>query len=149
MGKSFKKYLSVNFTHNFMQSSFDSYKQKCESLIPYCLFEEKYRKTIYIRILLCQSNEPYVLMFTRKWEGFTREKYYFDIILRTRNISSKSESLTWKKYSLRNIRSLFNLINLKDKSSHVSSVVYEGKCNCGKNCICETGWNVATRWGRT
>ena len=48
-----------------MQSSFDSYKQKCESLIPYCLFEEKYRKTIYIRILLCQSNEPYVLMFTR------------------------------------------------------------------------------------
>ena len=77
-----------------MQSSFDSYKQKCESLFPYCLFEEKYRKTNYIRILLCQSNKPYVLMFTRKWESFTREKYYFDIILRTRNISSKSESLT-------------------------------------------------------
>ena len=39
-----------------------------------------------------------------------------------------------------------SLFNLKDKASHVSSVVYEGKCNCGKNYIDETGWNVTIRW---
>ena len=31
--------------------------------------------------------------------------------------------------------------------SHVSSVVYEGKCNCGENYIGETGRNVTIRWG--
>ena len=45
----------------------------------------------------------------------------------------------WKT---RNIRSLFSL---KDKTSHVSSVVYNGKCNCGENYICETGWNVTMK----
>ena len=35
---------------------------------------------------------------------------------------------------------------MKDKASHVSSVVYEGKCNCGKNYIGETGRNVTVRW---
>ena len=38
----------------------------------------------------------------------------------------------------RNIRSF----NLKDNASHVSSVMYEGKCNCGENYIGETGRNV-------
>ena len=33
-----------------------------------------------------------------------------------------------------------------DKTSHVSSVVYEGKCNCGENYIGETGRNVTIRW---
>ena len=35
---------------------------------------------------------------------------------------------------------------MKDKASHVSSVVYEGKCNCGENYIGETGRNVTVRW---
>ena len=29
-----KKYLSVNFPYNFIQSTFNSFQQKCESLIP-------------------------------------------------------------------------------------------------------------------
>ena len=62
----------------------------------------------------------------RKLESFTKEKHSFVII--------------WKA---RNIRSLFNL---KDKVSHVSSVVYEGKCNCDENYIGETGRNVTIRW---
>ena len=33
-----------------------------------------------------------------------------------------------------------------DKTSHVSSVVYEGKCNCGENYIRKTGTNVTIRW---
>ena len=35
---------------------------------------------------------------------------------------------------------------MKNKTSHVSSVVYEGKCNCGKNYIGETGRKVTIRW---
>ena len=70
-------------------------------LIPNWLFEEKHRKTIYIRIPFCQSNEHYALKFIRKLESSTKEKY---------------------------------------------SVVYEGKCNCGKNYIGETGRNVTKRW---
>ena len=59
-------------------------------------------------------------------ESFTKEKYSFVTI--------------WK---IRDTRSLFNL---KDKVSHVSSLVYEGKCNCGENYISETGQNVTIRW---
>ena len=121
-----KKYLSVNFPYNFIQSTFNSYQQKCESLIAIWLFEEKHRKTIYIRIPFCQSNEHYELKFIRKLESFTKEKYSFVIICKTRNI-----------------RSLFNL---KDKTSHMSSVVYDRKCNCGKNYIGETGRSVSIRW---
>ena len=77
---------------------------------------------IYIRIPFCQSNEHYTFKFIRKLEGFTKAKYSFVIIWKTRNI-----------------RTLFNL---KDKTSHVLSVVYEGRCNCDKNYIGETGRNV-------
>ena len=59
-------------------------------------------------------------------EIFTKEKYSFVIIWKTSNIRS--------------------LLNLKENSSHVSSVVYEGKCNCGENYIGEAGWNVTVRW---
>ena len=58
---------------------------------------------------------------------FTKEKYSFVIIWKTRNI-----------------RSLFNL---KDKTSYISSVVHEGKCNCGENYIGETGRYVTIRRG--
>ena len=54
------KYLNVYFPYNLIQSTFNSYQhQKFESLIRNWLFEEKYRKTIYIRIPFCQSNEHY------------------------------------------------------------------------------------------
>ena len=59
-------------------------------------------------------------------EDFTKENNYFAIIWKTRNI-----------------RSLFNL---KDKKRHVSSVVCEVKCNCGKNYIGEIGRNLTIRW---
>ena len=121
-----KKHLSVDFPYNFIQSTFNSHQQKCESLIPNWLFEEKHRKTIYIRIPFSQLNEHYVLKFIRKLEGFTKEKHFFVIIWKTRNI-----------------RSLFNL---KDKTSHVSPVVYEGKCNCGENYIGDTWRNATISW---
>ena len=48
------------------------------------------------------------------------------IILKTRNISSLSP--------------------LKDTLEHVSSVIYEGICNCEKNYIGKTERNVIIRW---
>ena len=75
-----KKYLSANFSYNFIQSTFDSYQQKCKSLIPNWLFEEEHRKAIYIRIPFCQSNEHYALEFFRKLEGFIQGKYFIVII---------------------------------------------------------------------
>ena len=39
-----KKYLSVNFSYNFIQPTFNSYQQKCESLIPNWLFEEQKKR---------------------------------------------------------------------------------------------------------
>ena len=98
-----KKYLSANFPYNFIQFTFASYQQKCESLIPNWLFEEKHRKTIYIRIPFCQSNKHYALIFFGKLEGFIQGKYFVVIIWKTRNI-----------------RSLFNL---KDKTNHVSYLI--------------------------
>ena len=35
-----------------------------------------------------------------------------------------------------------SLFNLRDKERHVWSIVYEGKCNRGKNYVSETGRNV-------
>ena len=78
-----------------------------------------------MKIPFYQSNEHYALKFIRKLESFIKEKYSFVIIWKTRNL-----------------RSLFNL---EDKVNHVSSVVYEEKCNCGKNYIGETGRNVTER----
>ena len=42
-----KKYLSVNFPYNFIQSTFNSYQQKCESLIPNWPFKEKQKKKLH------------------------------------------------------------------------------------------------------
>ena len=83
-------------------------------------------KQFTIRTPFCKLNEHHALKFIRKLKSFTKEKYSFVVIWKTRNI-----------------RSLFNL---KNKVSHVSSVLYEGKCNCGENCIGETGRNVTIRW---
>ena len=43
-------------------------------------------------------------------------------------------------------KELKSQFNLKGKMSHTSSVVYEGKCNCGENYIGETGRNVTKKW---
>ena len=58
--------------------------------------------------LFCQSNEHYALKFIKKLEGFKKEKYSFVIIWKTKNI--------------------ILLFNLKNKTSHVSSAVWEGTC---------------------
>ena len=114
-----KNYLSVNFPYNFIQSTFNFYQEKSESLIPNWLFEGNQRKTTYIRIPFCQSNKHYAFKFIRKLEGFTKEKHSCVRIWKTRNINIRRDT---------------------------SSKVYEGKCNCSENYIGETGQNVTITW---
>ena len=58
-----KKHLSDHFPYNLLQSTFNSYLQQCELLIPNWLFEEKHRKTI------CTRNH----MLNREiWDKFTK-----------------------------------------------------------------------------
>ena len=50
------------------------------------------------------------------------------------------KTMRWKlsenwKVLLKKSTPLLSLFYLKDKVSHVTSVVYEGKCNCGENYI--------------
>ena len=54
-----------------------------EVLKIYLLFQgskEKHKKTIYITIPFCQSNEHYPLRFIKKLEGFTKENLLFVLI---------------------------------------------------------------------
>ena len=81
--------MSYKKCYNFIQSTFNSDQQKCESLIPNFLFEEKHRKTIYIKTPFCQSNEYYALKFIRKLEGFTKKK-----VLLCYNLDNKEHNIT-------------------------------------------------------
>ena len=63
---------------------------------------------------------------SESWKVYKSKVYLFVIV--------------WKS---RNIRSLFNI---KNKRGHISSVVYEGKCNCGEYYIGEIGQNVSIKW---
>ena len=51
-----KKYLSINFPYNFIQSNFNSYQQKCEFLIPNWLFKEKQKNNLLKYFFVNQMN---------------------------------------------------------------------------------------------
>ena len=85
-----KKYLSANFPYNFIEFAFNSYQLKCESLIPNWLFEEKHRKTCYIKTPFCKSTEHFVLKFIGKLEGFTKK----DIPFLCYNLENKEHKIT-------------------------------------------------------
>ena len=66
----------------------------------------------------CPSNERDVKRFIDKIESFTNGKLKFIVLWSTRNIKS--------------------LFPLKDRVKHLSCVIYEGKCSCGRRYIGET-----------
>ena len=83
----------------------------------------------------------YVHVSGNIWKSKQNEVFQIQNCIKPKKTKkNEQKDLVWKT---RNIRSLFNL---KDKANHVSSVVYEGKCNCGENYIGETGRNVTKRW---
>ena len=84
------------------------------------LLEEKHRKTIYNTFLSIKWSLWHEIY--QKIARFYKRKKFFVKICKTRNMRSLSD--------------------LMDRTSYVSSVVYEGKCICGKNCIDERGWKI-------
>ena len=80
------------------------------------LFDQ--RKMILFKLPYYPSNERDVKRFIDKLQSFTNEKLKFIVLWSTRNIKS--------------------LFPLKDRAKHLSCVIYEGVCSCGKRFICET-----------
>ena len=65
-------------------------------------------------------------VFTNKLTSFTKNKFLFRIVWKTRKI-----------------RTLFPV---KDKNLHPACVIYKGECSCGETYVGETGKNAYKRW---
>ena len=74
----------------------------------------------------CSSNEGDVKRFIDKIKSFTNGKLKFIVLWSTRNIKS--------------------LFPLKDRVKHLSCVIFERKCSCGRRYIGETIRNSDIRW---
>ena len=94
-------------------------------IIPECLFDQ--RKKVLFKLSYCPSGERDVKRFIDKIKSFTNGKLKFIVLWSTRNIKS--------------------LFPLKDRVTHFSCVIYEGKCSCGRRYIGETIRNSDVRWG--
>ena len=107
------KYLEVGYPIGFIKSVISDFKNSKEEeqlIIHEWLFDQ--RKVLF-KLPYCPSNERDVKCFIDKIESFTNGKFY----------------------GTRNIKSLFPL---KDRVKHLSCVIYEGKCSCGRRYIGET-----------
>ena len=82
-------------------------------------------RKIGIKLPFCRQNEFESCKFMKKLNTFTCWKFNFSIIWQTR----KTEPI----------------FNLKDKNTHLSTVVYQGTCSCGMSYIGETSWNFEVR----
>ena len=79
-----------------------------------------------IKLPYCPSNERDVKHFIDKIKSFTNGNLQFIVLWSTRNIKP--------------------LFPLKDRVKHLSCVIYEGKCSCGRRYIGETTRNSDIRW---
>ena len=79
-----------------------------------------------IKLPYCPSNERDVKHFIDKIKSFTNGNLQFIVLWSTRNIKP--------------------LFPLKDRVKHLSCVIYEGKCSCGRRYIGETIRNSDIQW---
>ena len=84
------------------------------------------RKKVLFKLPYCPSNERDVKRFIDKIEIFTKGKLKFIVLWFTRNIKF--------------------LFPLKDRVRHLSCVIYERKCSCGRGYIGETIRNSDIWW---
>ena len=123
-----KKFMDVGFPQRYVDSVIRDFQSPPtnadDDIIPDWLFDE--RQTLVIRLPFCPKNEEMSKTFVQKLETFTKGKFVFKIIWNTRNI-----------------RSLFSL---KDRVEHMSCVIYERTCSCGKKYIGETNRIADIRW---
>ena len=122
-----QKYLEVGYPIGFIKSVINDFKNSKEEeqlIIPEWLFDQ--RKKVLFKLPYCPSNERDVKRFIDKIESFTNGKLKFIVLWSTRNIKS--------------------LFPLKDRVKHLSYVIDEGKCSCGRRYIAETIKNSGIRW---
>ena len=122
-----QKYLQVGYPIGFIKSVINDFRISIiqeETIIPEWLFDERCK--VLFKLPYCPNNERDVKSFINKIETFTNGKYQFIVLWSTRNIKT--------------------LFPLKDKVKHLSCVIYEGICSCGKKYIGETKRNSVTRW---
>ena len=113
------KYLEVGYPIDFINSVINDFKNSKEEeklIIPEWLFDR--RKKVLFTLPYCLSNERDLKRFIDKIKSFTNGKLKFVVLWSTRNIKS--------------------LFPLKDRVKHLSCVIYEGKCLCGRLYIGET-----------
>ncbi len=96
-----------------------------EMIIPSFLFAEP-KKSVFVEIPFCDSNESLVKRFLRKLKTFTNHEIDFVITWRTKKVKQ--------------------LFRLKDRNPHPACKIYEGVCSCAKNYVGETKRNVEVRW---
>ena len=119
------KYMAAGYPVKYIESVIRSFsEEKDDPIIPNWLFNNK--REVYIRIPYCKTNELYIYKMLRKLEHFSDYEITFKVIWITRNI-----------------RSLFPI---KDKTNHISNVIYKGECSCGSIYIGETVRNANIRW---
>ena len=93
---------------------------------PY-LFNDFESKPIFlIDIPFCNENERVSKQLLKKLKVFTKEKYDFRIVWKTKKV-----------------RQLFPL---KEKNPYLSCKIYEGVCSCREKYISETKQNVINHW---
>ena len=119
-----KKYRNAGYPIGFIKSVISDFKNDVnQPIIPDWLFEER-RKTLF-KLTYCPRNEYEVKRFIEKTKSFTEGKIMLIVLWSTRNIKA--------------------LFPLKDKVTHRSCVIYEGKCSCKLSYIGETTRNSQAR----
>ena len=128
-----EKYLEAQFPERFIDSVIRQFKSKFQDkfndeddvIIPPNLFDEP-KRSIFIEIPYCETNETFSKRFLNKFHNFTENKF---------NVTIK-----WKTKKVR------NLFNLKDRNPYPACTIYKGTCTCGLTYIGETIRNAAVRW---
>ena len=122
------KFSSAGYPMRFVNSVINDFESKeYDPMIPNYLFNDFESKPIVlIDIPFCNENERASKQLLKKLKVFTKEKYDFRIVWKTKKV-----------------RQLFPL---KEKNPYPSCKIYEGVCSCKENYIGETKRNVITRW---
>ena len=112
----------------FVNSVINDFESKeYDPMIPNYFFNDFESKPIVlIDIPFCNENERASKQLLKKLKVFTKEKYDFRIVWKTKKV-----------------RQLFHL---KEKNPYPSCKICEGVCSCKENYIGETKRNVITRW---
>ena len=112
----------------FVNSVINDFESKeYDPMIPNYLFNDFESKPIVlIDIPFCNENERASKQLLKKLKVFTKEKYDFRIVWKTKKV-----------------RQLFPL---KEKNPYPSCKIYEGACSCKENYIGENKRNVITCW---